>query len=259
MDAINDVDSPINVIDANFHARGWWISLKQWASLPPASQELWDKLPDESKALILGSAKKLEFRKANVHDQVTNHDGDAFMDTSSQLDEDEAYADDDNPEPEPKENDSDTLLANATNHHGSIPASDICKVLSSTIKGKTGMTAPPPALKQSILIDGKKFISANLHVTYSISSHQCSNDRGALIDRGANGGIAGSDVCIIEKVLESNDETRTVDVCGIDNHGELTSIPIVNDGGVVLSQHGKVIAIMNQYAYTGRSKSIHSS
>jgi hypothetical protein len=48
------------------------------------------------------------------------------MDTLSQLDEDEGYVDDDNPEP--KENDSNSLLANATNHHGSIPASDICKV-----------------------------------------------------------------------------------------------------------------------------------
>jgi hypothetical protein len=107
------------------------------------------------------------------------------MDTLSQQDEDEAHADDDNPGPEAKDSDSTSLLKNATNRHGSIPASDICKVLSLTIKRKPGMTAPPPALKQSIWIGGKKFISANIHVTYSISSHQCSNDSSALIDCGA--------------------------------------------------------------------------
>jgi hypothetical protein len=71
-------------------------------------------------------------------------------------------------------------------------------------------------------------------VTYSISICQCSNDSGALIDSGANGAITGSDIHIIEKVIGSNNEPRTVDVCGIDNH-ELTSIPIVNVGGVVPS------------------------
>jgi hypothetical protein len=70
--------------------------------------------------------------------------------------------------------------------------------------------------------------------------------------------IAGSAVRIIENVLGSNKEPRTVDVRGIDNH-DLTSIPIVTVGGVVPSQPGEVIAIMNQYAYTGRGKSIHSS
>jgi hypothetical protein len=74
--------------------------MQQLSSLPPASQELCDKLPDRSKALILGSVKKSESesRKAKVHDQVNNHDGDVFMDTSTQLDKDAGYADDDNPD-----------------------------------------------------------------------------------------------------------------------------------------------------------------
>ena len=42
----------------------------------------------------------------------------------------------------------------------------------------------------------------------------------SLVDRGANGGIAGDDVHIIEK------SDQTVDVRGIDNH-QITNIPIV--------------------------------
>ena len=89
---------------------------------------------------------------------------------------------------------------------------------------------------------------ANMH--YSISQH--SRFRGhALIDHGANGGIAGSDCRVIERT------DHVVAVQGIDGH-ELTDIPIVTAGAVVPSQHGDVIAIFHQYAYFGRGKSIHA-
>ncbi len=39
----------------------------------------------------------------------------------------------------------------------------------------------------------------------------------------------------------------------------MSNLPIVTVGGVVQSQHGPVIVIMNQYAYTGQGKTIHSS
>jgi hypothetical protein len=74
----------------------------------------------------------------------------------------------------------------------------------------------------------------------------------SLVNHGANGGIAGDNVCIIEKTLQN------VDIQGIDNH-QLNSIPIVTAGGVVQFQCGPVIAILHQYAYVGRGCSIHSS
>jgi hypothetical protein len=61
----------------------------------------------------------------------------------------------------------------------------------------------------------------------------------------ANGSISGSNVRVISKTL------RRVDIQGIDNH-QIQNIPIVTAGGVVHSQHGPVIAILNQYAYVGR-------
>ena len=67
----------------------------------------------------------------------------------------------------------------------------------------------------------------------------------SLVDRGANGGIAGDDVRVILKTL------RNVDIQGIDNH-QIQNIPIVTAGGVVKSQRGPVIAILHQYAYVGR-------
>jgi hypothetical protein len=76
--------------------------------------------------------------------------------------------------------------------------------------------------------------------------------QGALVDRGANGGIAGDDVRII------HESGRQVDVQGIDNH-QIVDIPIVTAGAVVSTQRGDVIIIMHQYAWTKKGKTIHSS
>ena len=58
-------------------------------------------------------------------------------------------------------------------------------------------------------------------------------------------------MCIIAKT------NRSVNIQGIDNH-RINAIPIVTAGGVINTQKGPVIAIMHQYAYTGKGKSIHS-
>jgi hypothetical protein len=98
-------------------------------------------------------------------------------------------------------------------------------------------------------------LDANLHeinsTIYSVSAYRTKRP-GALVDRGANGGVAGEDVRVIQKLH------RTVDVQGIDNH-QIADIPIVIAGGVINTQRGPAIAILNQYAYIGKGKTIHSS
>jgi hypothetical protein len=72
------------------------------------------------------------------------------------------------------------------------------------------------------------------------------------VDRGTNGDVAGSDTQLIDKSLHS------VHIQGINNH-MIKDIPIGTVGAVVNTQHGEVIAIMHQYAYTGKGGTIHSS
>ena len=87
----------------------------------------------------------------------------------------------------------------------------------------------------------------------AVSRRQTSTvKQGASVDRGANGGLAGSDV----RPLHETD--RQVDVQGIDNH-QLTNTPIVTAAGVAESQHGPVILIVNQCAHLANGKTIHSS
>ena len=62
---------------------------------------------------------------------------------------------------------------------------------------------PAEAQKNSLVIDGKRYVQVDHHcLQYQIASHEKSNGKiASLIDRGANGGLAGEDVRIIEKTM----------------------------------------------------------
>ena len=90
------------------------------------------------------------------------------------------------------------------------------------------------------------------NVTYSTQNAGLQTRKGALVDQGTNGGIAGSDTRIMD-----THPTRKVDIEGIDKH-RLPDIPIVTAGAVVTTQKGDVIAVMNQYASVRTGKTIHS-
>ena len=89
------------------------------------------------------------------------------------------------------------------------------------------------------------------NLTYDVGKHRTTHP-GALIDRGANGGIIGNDACIITET------SRVVYIQGIwDN--QVTDLKIASAGSVVDSLHGPVIAILHKYAHIGSGKSIYSS
>ena len=90
-------------------------------------------------------------------------------------------------------------------------------------------------------------------ITYVVSAHAISrNKRGSLVDRGANGGILGSDARVTLTHM------RTVDVTGIDNH-ELNALKMVDASARITTQRGPAIAIFRQYAYHGQGRTIHSA
>ena len=92
--------------------------------------------------------------------------------------------------------------------------------------------------------------SINKTHIYHVSKHSSSH-YGSPIDRGANGGLAGSNVRILERT------GRTVSVTGIGNH-ELPGLDLVTCAALLHTNDGKVILIMHEYAYYGRGNTIHS-
>ena len=94
---------------------------------------------------------------------------------------------------------------------------------------------------------------SSMRITCGTTQHGMKKDpRGALVDRGANGSIAGNDVRILRKLQ------REVDVTGIDNH-ELNSLRIVDAAAKTQSQHGEIIIIIHQCAYHRRGQTIISA
>jgi hypothetical protein len=89
-------------------------------------------------------------------------------------------------------------------------------------------------------------------VMYHVSNHKQTTLPLALIDRGANGGVTGSDTRLIDKSLHS------VHIQGINDH-MIKDVLIGTVGAVVNTQRGEVIAIMHQYMCTGKGGTIHSS
>ncbi|KAL7580569.1 hypothetical protein ACA910_003691 [Epithemia clementina (nom. ined.)] len=91
----------------------------------------------------------------------------------------------------------------------------------------------------------------NVACTYSISAAKASHF-GSLVDRGANGGLAGADVRVLSH------SGRKVSVTGIGDH-ELAGLDLVTCAALANTNHGKVVLIMNEYAYFGQGNTIHSS
>ena len=147
------------------------------------------------------------------------------------------HAEDDAPDVEaasPPGDEAQTLHAFLASHGNDASPADLRNVLSTSSKHA-----------------GDKPHQANMHLTHSVGKHRADKP-GALIDRGANGGVAGADIYVIEMTH------RAVNVQGVSDH-QVTDLKIVIAGSVVQSQHGPVIAIFHQYAHLGTGKTIHSS
>jgi hypothetical protein len=144
---------------------------------------------------------------------------------------------------------SDKLIASVTKQAASqhrewlqpkaqdIPAADLRKMLSQRQQLD----------KKSVMINGVEYVAKLNDVMYQVSNHKQMVLPLALIDCGTNGGVAGLDTWLIDKSLHS------VHIQGIKD------VPISTVGAVINTQRGEVIAIMHQYAYTGKGSTIHSS
>ena len=93
--------------------------------------------------------------------------------------------------------------------------------------------------------------SINHHFTCHIAQPSQAK-HGSLVDRGANGGLAGSDVRILSR------SSRKCTVTGIDSH-ELQGLDVVQCAALVQTNHGIVNLIMKEYTCFGKGHTIHSS
>jgi hypothetical protein len=91
----------------------------------------------------------------------------------------------------------------------------------------------------------------NCNIQYSVSQHHATPALGSLIDGGANGGISGSDVTLIESTMQN------VDIKGLADQS-IVGLPLCQVAGLIQTQKGPIIGIFNQYAHRGKGHTVHS-
>ena len=94
--------------------------------------------------------------------------------------------------------------------------------------------------------------SRQIHVCQCYLFQHANQTNQQLVDRGANGGLAGSDIRVIHK------SHRKINIQGIDNH-EVCGLDVVTAATLLNTSQGKVIDIFNEYVYLGKGSSIHAS
>jgi hypothetical protein len=205
-----------------------------WNNFSDSDKEHWNALSQDGKKLVFGFLyKKYKQLNQDSNQNLNRHSGSFGNKTNIYVTEQDAISEHDIVPPLPEiqtKNDSHNDMASSQflinlmktdtphQHPGNIPC-----LLSQP--SKTNQKRPPPKSPGSNVIVG---VHARSNATYSISKMSSGKTCGALIDRGANGDVVGSDVQII------NQSDRCVDITGIDDH-ELTGIPIGTAGPVVQS------------------------
>jgi hypothetical protein len=104
-------------------------------------------------------------------------------------------------------------------------------------------------------VDGTFYHHVNtININYDLSNHGTSAVMSFLMDGGINGGMTGSDVCVI-----SSSDVHKAKVTRI---GESTfnHLPLVTAAGFVDTHHGPaIIILLHQYAHYGKANTIHSA
>jgi hypothetical protein len=89
-------------------------------------------------------------------------------------------------------------------------------------------------------------------IHYSVSQHHITRNLGSLIDGGANGGVSGEDVLVLETSLNN------ANIDGLPGSQSLQGLPLCMVAGLIQTQHGPIIGIFHQYAHSGKGHTVHS-
>ena len=248
----------------------------QWHDLDAKGRKAWASLTPSSKAIILRYSTKhrpederLVTRLLATHDDLDTDTMDLLISRAAayQLD-DMTLSGDDDTRTSGVTWDMSSLGTTSVNR-SQLSTGDPRKALSKRL-GKT--PSLPDTKSQSVNVTdlklGDTVVGAfELDDDHNISFRQCSNtvvryrisqtsvhDTGRdMVDRGANGGVAGSNMR-----LHWRHPTRTVNIEGYDQHCT-AGIPLGTCYNVVQTHRGDVVAIYHNYAFTGKGRSIHST
>ena len=225
-------------------------------------KRLWDQLPDETKRALSGvpmAPAQNQPMRVQLHAMTFDDDDPiANLHTNEEVPDDVHEPTDETTDGKDNAQDPTALLAHITQRKSLPHDHGLRAFLAQTHSGKPTKpterfkTDENPKPKESMVINGKRYVQANMHtIAYQVATAKAQGKHGSLIDRGANGGLAGSDVRLIGAT------TCFADVSSINDH-TISSLLIGTVAGVITTHLGPVCAIMHQYACHDKGYTIHS-
>jgi hypothetical protein len=127
------------------------------------------------------------------------------------------------------------------------------QVLTST-QSPASSSSTSPGVDSIVNIGGRFYRQCSAaSIDYNLSNHASSPVLSSLIDGGANGGMAGSDVRVI-----SESSFNHANVTGI-GESVIQNLSLATVAGLVTTHRGPAIVLLHQYANYGKGHTIHLS
>ena len=232
--SFNDSDpeeesSPYSVFQSSFHPK-----TPQKSYLPP---KIWETLSESTKQMVIEHNKKVKLNNPTPYTSGSKTKPNPTLGKPNPAPQQvHQHSQDDAKEETPPDTSAQTLVNKCLADSG-IDPTDIQNVMSVS-HAKRNISSHDSSRK------------IHIHQRYVFTRVNQSNHH--LIDRGANGGLAGADMRVIHTT------PRKINIVGIDDH-ELTGLNVVTAAALLDTQKGPIIGIFHEYAHLGKGKSIHAS
>ena len=221
--------SPYSVYQSSFHPK-----IPQKSFLP---HHIWKTLSESTKQMIIEHNKKVKLNNPTPYPSGSKTKPNPTLGkptpTPQQVYQ---HSQDDSTEGPPSDTSNQTLVNKYLAENG-IDPTDIQNVMSVSYAKKNISSHESSRQIQT----HQRYVFARVNQT----NHQ-------LIDRGANGGLAGADMRVIHTT------PRKINIVGIDDH-ELTVLNVVTAATFLDTQKGPIIGVFHEYAHLGEGRSIHAA
>ena len=220
--------SPYSVYQSSFHPK-----MPQKSFLP---RHIWETLSESTKQMIIEHNKKVKLNNPTPYPSGSKTKPTPTLGKPTPAPKQVHQHSQDEPTEEPPSDTSTQTLVNQCLAESGIDPTDIQNVMSVS-----------HAKRDISSHDSSRQIQT--HQRYVFARVNQSNNH--LIDRGANGGLAGADMRVIHTT------PRKINIVGIDDH-ELTGLNVVTAAALLDTQKGPIIGAFHEYAHLGKGRSIHA-
>ena len=221
--------SPYSVYQSSFHPK-----MPQKSFLP---RHIWETFSESTKQMIIEHNKKVKLNNPTPYLSGSKTKPNPTLGKSTPTPKQVHQHSQDEPTEESPSDTSTQTLVNKCLAESGIDPTDIQNVMSVS-----------HAKRDISFHDSSRQIQ--MHQRYVFARVNQSNYH--LIDRGANGGLAGADMRVIHTT------PRKINIVGIDDH-ELTGLNVVTAAALLDTQKGPIIGVFHEYAHLGNGRSIHAA